>query len=124
MILAAGAIIGLALLLWPFLISLSVAAVIAVLAHPAYGWGLARIGRPSLVALLMTLGIVAFVVLPSTGLLLAVLSSLESSLQATAAYVSSDAWAEASEKGRWAEEVRPYTHNRHHAMHEITVSAP
>lgn len=37
---------------------------------------------------------------------------------------SSDAWAEASEKGRWAEEVRPYTHNRHHAMHEITVSAP
>ena len=35
----------------------------------------------------------------------------------------SDAWAAASEKGRWAEEVRPYTHNRHHAMHEITVAA-
>ena len=37
---------------------------------------------------------------------------------------SSDAWAKASETGRWADEVRPYTHNRHHAMHEITVSAP
>lgn len=36
----------------------------------------------------------------------------------------SEAWAVASEKGRWAEEVRPYTHNRHHAMHEITISAP
>jgi hypothetical protein len=40
------------------------------------------------------------------------------------AITGSDAWAVASEKGRWAEEVRPYTHNRHHAMHEITVSAP
>ncbi|MDA1258035.1 MAG: hypothetical protein O3C10_09390 [Chloroflexi bacterium] len=37
---------------------------------------------------------------------------------------SSDAWAVASEKGRWPEEVRPFTHNRHHAMHEVTVSAP
>ncbi|MDP6823677.1 MAG: hypothetical protein QF554_10335 [Dehalococcoidia bacterium] len=37
---------------------------------------------------------------------------------------SSDAWSKASETGRWAEEVRPYTHNRHHAIHEITVSAP
>ena len=36
----------------------------------------------------------------------------------------SEGWGIASEKGRWAEEVRPYTHNRHHAMHEVTVSAP
>jgi hypothetical protein len=36
--------------------------------------------------------------------------------------LSSDAWAKDSEAGRWADEVRPYTHNRHHVMHEITVS--
>ncbi len=33
--------------------------------------------------------------------------------------ISSPEWAAASEKGRWAEEVRPYTRNRHHAMHQI-----
>ena len=33
--------------------------------------------------------------------------------------ISSPEWAVASEKGRWAEEVRPYTRNRHHAMHQI-----
>ncbi len=33
--------------------------------------------------------------------------------------ISSPEWAAASEKGRWADEVRPYTRNRHHAMHEV-----
>ena len=34
--------------------------------------------------------------------------------------LTSDAWTAAVDKGRWAEEVRPYTGNRHHAMHEVT----
>ncbi len=31
----------------------------------------------------------------------------------------SDAWVAAVDKGRWPEEVRPYTGNRHLAMHEV-----
>lgn len=30
----------------------------------------------------------------------------------------SDAWAKAVDAGRWAVEVRPYTRNRRHALHE------
>jgi predicted PurR-regulated permease PerM len=96
LVLAAGALLSLGLLLRPFLLSLASAAVIAVLARPAYDWCLARIGRPSLVALMLSIGIVAFVVLPGTGLLLALLASLESSFQSAAAYVTSDGWAELS----------------------------
>ena len=33
----------------------------------------------------------------------------------------SDAWAAASEAGRWAEEVRPFTSNRHHAIRQIIL---
>ncbi len=33
--------------------------------------------------------------------------------------LTSDAWAEACERGRWAEEVRPYTSNRHHELREL-----
>lgn len=32
--------------------------------------------------------------------------------------LASDAWANAVEKGRWAEEVRPFTRNRSHAVYE------
>ena len=32
------------------------------------------------------------------------------------AVLESPAWAEASEKGRWPAEVRPYTRNRHHIV--------
>ncbi len=32
--------------------------------------------------------------------------------------LTSTAWAEAVEKGRWSGEVRPYTHNRSHAIYE------
>ena len=28
-------------------------------------------------------------------------------------------WAEAGEKGRWAKEVRPHTHNRHHVVRKV-----
>ena len=31
----------------------------------------------------------------------------------------SKAWAEAGEKGRWAKEVRPHTHNRHHIVRKV-----
>lgn len=31
----------------------------------------------------------------------------------------SDAWAEAVERGRWAEEVRPYTSNRRHTLSRV-----
>ncbi len=34
--------------------------------------------------------------------------------------LTSDAWAEAVERGRWPEQVRPYTKNRRHMLYEIT----
>ena len=33
--------------------------------------------------------------------------------------MSSDAWGEAGEKGRWGPEVRPYTFNRRHVLRKI-----
>lgn len=33
--------------------------------------------------------------------------------------ISSEAWAAAVDRGRRADEVRPFTRNRHHAMHEV-----
>lgn len=33
--------------------------------------------------------------------------------------VASDAWAVAVEKGRWGQDVRPYTTNRQHAMYRL-----
>jgi hypothetical protein len=33
--------------------------------------------------------------------------------------LSSAAWAEAGEQGRWATEVRPYTKNRHHIVRKV-----
>ena len=33
----------------------------------------------------------------------------------------SDAWAAASEAGRWAEEVRPFTSNRHHVIRQVIL---
>ena len=35
--------------------------------------------------------------------------------------ITSDAWMEASESGRWPEEVRPYTHNRRHTLRKIIL---
>ena len=35
--------------------------------------------------------------------------------------INSDAWAAAVDKGRWTDEVRPYTHNKRLAMHEVTA---
>ena len=32
--------------------------------------------------------------------------------------LTSAAWAEAIERGRWASEVRPYTHNRSHGLYK------
>ncbi len=34
--------------------------------------------------------------------------------------LTGDAWAEAVERGRWPEQVRPYTKNRRHILYEIT----
>jgi hypothetical protein len=31
----------------------------------------------------------------------------------------SDAWAQAIDRGRWPEEVRPYTKNRRHTLHKV-----
>ena len=33
--------------------------------------------------------------------------------------MSSDAWAEAGEKGRWGPEVRPHTFNRRHVLRKV-----
>ncbi len=33
--------------------------------------------------------------------------------------VRSDAWAEAVEKGRWPEQVRPFTRNRRHILRKV-----
>ena len=33
--------------------------------------------------------------------------------------INSDAWAAAVDKGRWTDEVRPYTQNKRLAMHEV-----
>ena len=33
--------------------------------------------------------------------------------------INSEAWAAAVDKGRWSNEVRPYTRNKHLAMHEV-----
>ena len=33
--------------------------------------------------------------------------------------LESPAWAQASEKGRWPTEVRPYTRNRHHIVRAV-----
>lgn len=35
--------------------------------------------------------------------------------------LASNAWGEAAEKGRWAEEVRPYTRNRRHVLRRMIV---
>jgi hypothetical protein len=33
--------------------------------------------------------------------------------------ITSAAWAEAVERGRWGREVRPFTTNRHHALYRV-----
>jgi hypothetical protein len=33
--------------------------------------------------------------------------------------LTSPEWAEASEAGRWAKDVRPFTHNRRHALYRL-----
>lgn len=35
--------------------------------------------------------------------------------------MSSDAWMEASEEGRWADDVRPYTSNRKHTLRQLIL---
>lgn len=35
--------------------------------------------------------------------------------------ITSDAWMEASEAGRWPEEVRPYTTNRRHTLRKVLL---
>jgi predicted PurR-regulated permease PerM len=92
LILGAGAIVSLVLLMWPFLLSLSMAAVIAVLGYPAYRWCVERTNRPSLTSLLMTLGITLLVFVPSVALLVALLSSLETSFHEGASYFADEVW--------------------------------
>lgn len=33
--------------------------------------------------------------------------------------LTSEAWAKAVDHGRWPTEVRPYTHNRRHMLHQV-----
>ena len=40
---------------------------------------------------------------------------------ASAGVLTSDAWAVAVEKGRWAGQVRPYTRNRRHTLRKVSV---
>ena len=35
--------------------------------------------------------------------------------------LTSDAWAEAVDKGRWADEVRPFTSNRRHVLRQLLL---
>ncbi len=35
--------------------------------------------------------------------------------------LKSDAWADASEQGRWPDEVRPYTKNRRHTLRKLIL---
>ena len=35
--------------------------------------------------------------------------------------IHSEAWSEASEQGRWADEVSPYTKNRRHTLRKLIV---
>lgn len=35
--------------------------------------------------------------------------------------VQSTGWTDATEAGQWADEVRPYMHNRHFVMHKVTT---
>jgi predicted PurR-regulated permease PerM len=99
MILAALAAISLILLLEPFLLPLAMAAVIAVLVDPAYNWCVARLGRPSLVASFMTIGLIGLVVLPTVGLIGALMSNIEESIDAGADILSSETWAMVGQSG-------------------------
>ncbi len=38
--------------------------------------------------------------------------------------IRSPQWGAAIERGRWSSEVRPFTHNRHHVMYEVTSTSP
>ena len=40
------------------------------------------------------------------------------------AVLVSDAWAQAADAGRWPAEVRPFTHNRRHALRRLMISMP
>jgi predicted PurR-regulated permease PerM len=93
MILAALAGASLILLLEPFLLPLAMAAVIAVLVDPAHNWFVARVGRPSLVSALMTIGLIGLVVMPAVGLVSALMSNIEESVDAGADVLSSETWA-------------------------------
>ena len=37
--------------------------------------------------------------------------------------LTSAGWAQAVEKGRWAEQVRPFTHNRRHVLRKVTIKS-
>ena len=39
----------------------------------------------------------------------------------SAEVLTSEAWAKAVEKGRWAGQVRPYTRNRRHTLRKVSV---
>lgn len=88
------AIVGLALLLRPFLSPLAAAAILAVLTRPAFAWVVARTGRPSVVAMLMTLLIVSLLLVPAIAFVLWLLSSLVGSLDAGAAELTGGAWSQ------------------------------
>jgi predicted PurR-regulated permease PerM len=97
LLLAMGAIVSLVLLMQPFLLALSLAAVIAVLAHPLYERCATRTRRPSLMAIIMTLGITLLVFTPMVLIVAGLLSSIEQSFHDGAAYVADDAWEELTE---------------------------
>lgn len=92
LILGAGAIVSLLLLMWPFLLALATAALIAVLIHPIYEWCTERTNRPSLVSLLLTLFFTLVVFLPGLAILIALLSSLEASFYEGASRLADETW--------------------------------
>ena len=38
--------------------------------------------------------------------------------------LTSDAWSDAVDSGRWPGQVRPYTNNRRHVLRELTLQKP
>ena len=76
--------------------------------------GLLAVTRSTLVPLKMSIG----------GELKSIVAEGEPKFSATyelenAEVLTSDAWAQAVEKGRWPAQVRPYTRNRRHTLRKV-----
>jgi hypothetical protein len=76
--------------------------------------GVLSVSRNTLVPLKMSIGGEVKTIVAEGEPKYSALYELES-----AEVLTSDAWAKAVEKGRWAAQVRPYTRNRRHTLRRI-----